>query len=40
MVTSRKGGLGQVGRDDELRTKRSPSFVLPLVREGRNISAD
>jgi len=40
MVISRKGDLGQVGRKDELKTKCSPSFVLPLVREGRNISAD
>lgn len=40
MVISRKGDSGQVGRDDELKTKSSPSFVLPFVREGRNISAD
>lgn len=40
MVISRKGESGQVGRDDELQTKCSPSFVVPLVAEGRNISAD
>lgn len=40
MVISIKVDLGQVGRDDELRTKCSSLFVFPLVREGRDISAN